>query len=145
MEDIKKILAVSWITQSCQRTVRTAVSLATKYGAELSVIHVIDTFGIQGWNLPMKMYEAERQKGMEKAKADLDSIINREKKSGLKTKTIIKEGDPVEEIIKFINKEKIDLVVLRANEESRLEQFLVGSSKRCAHPEDALLHFISEE
>jgi nucleotide-binding universal stress UspA family protein len=128
MEDINRILAVSWITQSCQKTVRSAVSLATKYDAELSVIHVIDTFGMQGWNLPMKAHETERRKGMEKAKSELDSIINREKKSGLKIKTIVKEGDPVEEILNFIDKEKIDLVVLRANEESRIEQFLVGGS-----------------
>ena len=43
MEDIRRILAVSWMTQYCQRTVHFAVSLAAKYGAELSVIHVIDT------------------------------------------------------------------------------------------------------
>jgi len=39
-----------------------------------------------------------------------------------------KEGDPVEEILKVIGKEKIDLVILRSHEESRIEHFLVGSS-----------------
>ena len=46
----------------------------------------------------------------------------------MKIKTIIKEGDPVEEILKVIGKEKIDLVVMRAHEESRIEHFLVGGS-----------------
>ena len=57
MEDIRKILAVSWVTQYCKGTVHFAVSLATKYGAELAVIHVIDTSWMQGWNLPMMLHE----------------------------------------------------------------------------------------
>ena len=80
MEDIKRILAVSWITQYCKETVHYAVSLASKYDAELDI------------------------------------------------KTIVKEGEPVEEILKMVKKEKIDLLVLRANEESRIEHFLVGGS-----------------
>ena len=53
MEDIRRILAVSWMTQYCRRTVHYAVSLAEKYDAELYVIHVVDTLWLQGWNLPM--------------------------------------------------------------------------------------------
>ena len=128
MEDINRILAVSWVTQSCKGTVHSAVSLAVKYNAELSIIHVIDTLWLKGWNLPVKSQEEERRKEMERIKEDMDGIISREKKSGMKIKTIIKEGDPVEEILKVIEKEKIDLVVMRAHEESRIEHFLVGGS-----------------
>ncbi len=128
MADINKILAVSWVTQYCKGTVHSAVSLAAKYGAELAVIHVIDTFWFHGWSVPMKSQEEERLKYMERIKAELDSIVNREKKGSLKIKTIVKEGDPVEEILKVIEKEKIDLVILRAHEESRIERFLVGGS-----------------
>ena len=128
MEDLNRILAVSWITQYCKATVHSAVSLTAKYNAELSVIHVIDTLWLKGWNLPMKLHEEERRKEMERIKADLDGIISREKMGGMKIKTIIKEGDPVEEILKVIEKEKIDLVIMRAHEESRIEHFLVGGS-----------------
>jgi len=128
MEEIKKILAVSWITQYCQVTVQAAISLAAKYDAELSVIHIVDTQWLQGWNLPFKFHEEEHQTEMERIKSELNSIVNREKKDGMKIKTIIKEGNPAEEILGFVEKEKIDLIVLRANEESRIEQFMVGSS-----------------
>ena len=128
--DIRRILAVSWITQYCQGTIHSAVSLAAKYGAELSVIHVIDTLWLQGWNLPMRSQEDERRKDIERVKAELDSIIGGETKGNLKIKTIVKEGDPIEEILKVVGEEKIDLIILRANEESRIEQFLVGGSNR---------------
>lgn len=128
MEDIRRILAMSWLTQYCRRTVHYAVSLAEKYGAELTVIHVIDSFWLQSWNLPTMSQTEERKIDMERIKADLDSIIRSETKGSVKVKRIIKEGDPVEEILKVIGEEKIDLIVLRAYEESRLEHFLVGNS-----------------
>lgn len=128
MENTKKILAVSWITQYCQATVRAAIALASRFDAELSVIHVVDTQLLQGWNLPFKFHEEEHQKELERIKAELNTIINREKKDGLKVKTVVKEGNPVEEILKYVEKEKIDLVVLREHEKSRLEKFMVGSS-----------------
>lgn len=128
MKDIRRILAVSWMTQYCQRTVYYAVSLAAKYGAELSVIHVIDTSSLQGWNLPGMSQAKESRMDRERIKAELDNIIGGEAKGDVKIKKIIKEGDPVEEILKFIGKEKIDLVILRAHEESRIERFLVGGS-----------------
>jgi nucleotide-binding universal stress UspA family protein len=128
MEDIKRILAVSWMTQYCQRTVHCAVSLAAKYGAELSVIHVIDNLWLQGWNLPIMSQAEERRKDVERIKAELDNIIGGETNEGVKIKRIIKEGDPVEEILKVLGEEKIDLVILRAHEEGRIERLLVGSS-----------------
>ena len=128
MEDIRRILAVSWMTQYCQRTVHYAVSLAAKYNTELFVIHVVDTLWSQGWNFPTMSQEESRAKEMEKIQSELDNVIGKETKGNVKIKKIIKEGDPVEEIMKVIEEEKIDLVILRAHEESRIERFLVGGS-----------------
>jgi nucleotide-binding universal stress UspA family protein len=128
VEDIRRILAVSWMTQYCQRTVHYAVSLAAKYNTELFVIHVIDTLWSQGWNLPTMSQEESRAKEMEKIQSELDNVIGKETKGDVKIKKIIKEGDPVEEIIKVIEEEKIDLVILRAHEESRIERLLVSAS-----------------
>jgi len=61
-------------------------------------------------------------------KQELDNIINSEKKKGMPIREFIKEGDPVEEILKTIEDEKIDLVILRAQEEGRMEHFLISGS-----------------
>ncbi len=128
MENTKKILAVSWITQYCQATVRAAIEVASRFDAELSVIHVVDTQLLQGWNLPFKFHDEENQKTLEHIRAEINSVVNIEKKEGMKVKTIVKEGNPVEEILKYVEKEKIDIIVLRAHEKSRFEQFMVGGS-----------------
>ena len=76
----------------------------------------------------MLSLEEELGKDMEKIKAKLDNIIAGETKEGLKIKLIIKEGDPVIEILKVIGEEKMDLVILRSHEEGHFERLLVGSS-----------------
>lgn len=128
MENTKKILAVSWLTKYCQVTINKAVSLASKYDAELTVIHVVDTLWNHGWSVPMVSQAQERKKDMEKIKGELDSFIDNEVSKGSKIKVVVKEGDPAEEILKFIGEEKIDLVVLRAHAEGRIERLLVGDS-----------------
>jgi len=128
MEDIGRILVVNWLTQYCQRPLHFGVSLAAKYGAELSVIHVVDTSWLRGWSLPMLSLDKELGKDMEKIKTKLENCIFTEKTEGVKIKTIVKEGDPAEEVLKVIEAEKIDLVIMRAHAEGYFEQVLVGSS-----------------
>jgi nucleotide-binding universal stress UspA family protein len=128
MKDFERILAVSWMTKYCQNTIRYAASLAEKYGADLYVMHVIDTFWLQGWSLPMMSIPDEHKKDMERIEAKLDHIVGVETEKKMKVRIIVKEGDPVEEILKTIRQEKIDMAVMRANKEGRLEHFMVGSS-----------------
>ena len=129
MEDIMKILVVSRMTKYCREAVHYGVSLARKYGAELAIIHVVhNPFGLEGWNLPTVSLQEEYQNIISEAKADLDRIIAQEKGKGLPIKELIREGEPTEEIIRAVRDEKIDLLIMLAHEESRLEHFLFGRS-----------------
>jgi universal stress protein A len=128
MENINRILVVSWITQACREPVRFGISLAEKYQAELSVIHVVNTLWTQGWNLPKISLLEEQEKDRKKAKRELDKIIDSEKKKGMSIRVLIKEGNPVEGILKTVEDEKIDLIVLRAHEAGLLENFLISGS-----------------
>jgi len=129
MEDIKRILVVSRMTRYCRKAVHYGMSMAQKYGAELYVIHVIhNPFGYEGWNLPLISLEEEYKRIQEKAKADLNAIISLEKPEGVSVKVLIGEGDPTKEILKVVRQENIDLIVMLAHEEDRLEHFLFGRS-----------------
>ncbi len=41
MEHVKRIMVVNRLTAHCGDALRIAVSLAKKYGAELSVLHIV--------------------------------------------------------------------------------------------------------
>lgn len=56
---------------------------------------------------------------------DLGKILRQELSSG-PIKLIIKDGDPVEEIGQVVKQEKVDLIVLMAHEQGRLEHMLFG-------------------
>ncbi len=131
MADIDRILVVSRMTKYCQKAVHYGISLARKYNAELFVLHVEhNPFGIVGWNLPMVSLEEDYKRLLQEAKKDLDKIIAREKAAGLPIRELVVAGEPTEEVIKVVEEENIDLVVLLAHEEWHLEHFLFGRTNR---------------
>lgn len=127
MDDVARILAVSRSTRQCIRVVRHGISLARKYGAELTVVRVIhDPFNAVGWNLPIPSLAEEYKKIMKDAQAELDRVLSAEKTQGLAVREFVRDGKPVEEILRLIRDEQIDLMLLLAHDEGRVEHFLFG-------------------
>lgn len=128
MDMINRILVVSWLSKHCNNTLEAGISLSQKYKAELSVVHIIDTTWLKGWNFPLVSIEDEHKRDMEKRRAELHDIIDLEKKKGMTIKELVREGIPSEVILNLVREENIDLLILRGSAESRLERMLVGGS-----------------
>ena len=129
MEDIKRILVVSRSTKECRKTVHYGVSLSRKYEAELCVMHVVhDPLMFGGWNLPIPSLEEEYRKMLKESKEELNAMIKKEKSKGVTIKELIKEGKPAEVVLSAVKEENIDLLIMLAHEEGRLEHFLFGRS-----------------
>jgi nucleotide-binding universal stress UspA family protein len=127
MDDIKRILVVSRSTKHCRKAVHYGISLAKKYNSKLYVLHVIhDPFGVDGWNLPIPSLKQEYEKLVEKAREGIDRIIKSERADGLEITEWIRDGKPADEIIAAVKEDKIDLVIMSAHEEGRLEHYLFG-------------------
>ena len=127
MPETQKILVVSRMTQYCREAVEQGISLARHYGGELFVIHVVhNPFGYEGWNLPIVSLEKDYQRLLADAKADLDSLVKEAKASGLPVTVMIREGDPTEEVVAAVKTYNIDLLIMLAHEQGRLEHFLFG-------------------
>jgi universal stress protein A len=128
MDDLKHILVLSRVTEDCRKAVHYGVSLAKKYGADLSILYVIhDPFSVEGWSLPIPYLRAlkeEQQKMREDVKKELDKIIAAEKTRGMNIKEFIKEGAPADEVSKVVKEEEIDLMIIPAHQEGRLEHLL---------------------
>ena len=127
MNDIKRILVVSRSTKHCEKAVHYGISLARQYQAKLYVMHVIhDPFGVDGWNLPLPSLNQEYEKLVQKTQKEIDRIIKSEQADGLEITEWVRDGKPVDEILKVVKDEKIDLVIILAHEEGRLEHHLFG-------------------
>lgn len=130
INEIGRILVVSRMTKYCRKAVHYGISLARGYGAELYVLHVVhNPFGAEGLSVPipsLRTLDEEWGKMQHDAKADLDKIIDLEKSKGMSIDVVVREGDPNKEILKAIEEMKIDLLIMLAHEEGRLEHLLFG-------------------
>jgi nucleotide-binding universal stress UspA family protein len=127
MKTFENILVVSRSTKHCRKAVETGISLAHQYGAHLYLLHVIhDPFNLDGWNLPVPSFHDEYEKMVADARKGLDRMVKVEKDKGLPVTVFVKDGQPAEEITRVVKEEKIDLIVMLAHEEGRLEHFLFG-------------------
>ena len=129
MNEYKRILVVSRMIQSCRKAIQFGVSLAQKYGAELYVIHSIyNPFGLKGWSVGTLSIEKEYQKLLVDTKRQLSALVEAEKTKGMYIKELVREGEPTGEILKTIEQEKIDLLVMLAHEEGRMEDLFFNRS-----------------
>ena len=127
MKTFKNILVVSRSTKHCREAVETGISLAHQYGSHLYLLHVIhDPFNLEGWNLPVPSFHGEYEKMVADARKGLDRMVKIEKDKGLPVTVFVKDGLPAEEIKKVVDEKKIDLIIMLAHEEGRLEHFLFG-------------------
>jgi nucleotide-binding universal stress UspA family protein len=129
MSGYKRILVVSRMIQSSRKAIQVGVSLARHSGAELYVIHSIyNPFGLRGWSLGTLSLAKEYEKILLDAKQKLSDLVSSEKTKGMSIKEFVREGEPTEEILRTIEQEKIDLLVLLAHEEGRLEDLFFNRS-----------------
>jgi len=76
----------------------------------------------------MVSMEEERKQDLEKSKEDLHHMISMKNKTDQMIKELVMEGTPSEVILKLIEEEHVDLLILRSQEGTRLERLLVGGS-----------------
>jgi len=127
MNEARRLLAVCRMVSTCGKVVRYGVMLARLFRAELFVMHAIyDPFGIKGWNLPLPSLAEDYRKLVDKTIRDLHDIVIREGRKDVSVRELVREGRPVDEILKVIEEEKIDLLLFPAHAESRLEHLLSG-------------------
>lgn len=129
MNEYKRILVVSRMIQSSRKVIQYGVSLAQKYKAELYIIHSIyNPFGLRGWSVGTLSLAEEYENILQDARRKLSELVESEKRKGVSIKELVREGEPAEEILKTIKKENIDLLVLLAHKEGRLEDLFFDRS-----------------
>ena len=130
MDKFKRILVISRMIPYSRKAIDYGISLTRKYGGNLHVLHLVSNpVDMLALNAPglfpeeeyknYKIYEQE-------VKEQLDQVIKQEKQSGCPITELIRDGDPLEEVEKTVHEEKIDLVILSAHAEGRIEHALFG-------------------
>jgi len=128
MVEIKKILFPVDLTDNCTKILPYVLSMAEKYGSQICLLHVVED--IARWGIgymphpSMKSLQEEAQTAAEKA---LDKLCNQDMQSCPNFKRVLVSGDPATEILKAVDKEEIDLIIMGTHGRKGLEHTIFGS------------------
>jgi len=161
LPEINKILYATDLSESAKYAFGYAMSLANRYGAKITILHVLHlsptSYSLVTGIIGEKEWDELRQS---KEQGVLDGIKDRIKNfcaeanaevpscSFITDKIIVKTGNPAEEILRQADAGDYDLVVMGARGHGIITDVMVGSTsrrvvKRCKKP--VLVIRLSEE
>lgn len=127
--EFKKILFATDFSEGSSNALPYAASIAKQYGAKLYFVHVMyDVVKTSGWYVPHVSMD-ELYKDMEKnAKAQLEKSFVEEMRGYKDVENVVLQGTPYEEISRFAEEKKIDLIIIGTHGRKGLDRMLFGST-----------------
>lgn len=130
METIKRILVISRMNPYSRKTIGVGVSIASKFNARLLVQHIVSNpvnlMALNTSELFPEVQVSEYFNSQQTVRKQLASIIQQEQRQGFPIQELVSERDSVEDILKLVKDEQIDLLLMSAHEEGRIEHALFG-------------------
>ena len=132
MTEIKKILFPCDLSENAAKILPYVLSVAEAYNSTICLLHVVPD--LQKWAkeyishtapyASLDMFKKEAQEGAEKA---MDRVCEEQLQSCSNLQRRIASGDPAMEILKTIEAENIDLVIMGTHGRKGLEHIVIGS------------------
>ncbi|CUU03934.1 Nucleotide-binding universal stress protein, UspA family [Candidatus Kryptobacter tengchongensis] len=124
---IKKILLPTDLSPASISAFKYAKSLAEKYGASIYVLHVLENIPILAIHALDLTLERIEKNMAENAKIQLEKIVKENLKTKNKVQIFIRKGVVDEEIVKFADEKKVDLIVMGTHGRTGIEYTILGS------------------
>jgi nucleotide-binding universal stress UspA family protein len=129
---ISKILVATDGSKTAQKAGTYAVDLAKQLHASIIVMCVVDKRLLISRTVlvePSSRYVAEsvedyQQEGAERYVGEIKKLCEKKR---IQSRTVLKSGHPVEEIVKEAEKSKVDLIVMGSHGQSALAAVALGS------------------
>ena len=128
MEEIKKILFPCDFTENSTKLLPYVLSVSEKYDGMIYLLHVVEDLlkwgGFYIPHLPLKGYQKE---ALEYAEKRMEKICREQLQNCPNFQRMILSGDPDAEILKTIESEGINLVIMGTHGRKGLEHTILGS------------------
>jgi nucleotide-binding universal stress UspA family protein len=132
MGRIKKILVAMASTEYCQGIFDYAAMLAEALDAQILVVSVINDRDVDavrqvaamGYEVDGEHYIAGVRETREK---DINAIIGRSTFPEARVKTIFRVGNPIDELLRVVVQEAVDMIVMGTKGRTDLEHIFMGS------------------
>ena len=128
MVEIKKILFPIDLTENSSKILPYVLSASEKYNSMIYLLHVVDDLlKWGGLYVPHPSLDELQKEALEGAEKALDRICEEQLQSCPNFQRRIVSGDPAAEILKTIESEGIDLVIMGTHGRKGLEHVIFGS------------------
>jgi nucleotide-binding universal stress UspA family protein len=129
-----KILLPTDGSKYAEKAAMHAIWLASKSDAEIIALNVVDTsslVGLPAEDLTVRVTEILKQEAI-KSLDKIENLIEEFKKeenltTDIKLITEIKDGSPADVILKTVEEEDVDLIVMGTSGKHGIDRFLLGS------------------
>lgn len=126
--EIRTILVPIEFHEGSAASLKNAVELASKVGAELTVLHVwqmpVYAFPVVGTSIQV----AELGKSIEKsAQQALDEMVKEHEGQGVTIRTVLRVGTPWEQILEVAREIDADMIVMATHGRKGVPRALLGS------------------
>jgi len=128
MVEIKKILFPCDLTQNSSKILPYVLSVSEKYNSTIYLLHVVQD--LHRWGqlyVPHPSMTVLQKEALEAAEKAMDRICEEQLQSCPNFQRRIVSGDEATEILKTIDSEGIDLVIMGTHGRKGLEQTIFGS------------------
>ncbi len=126
---VERILFPTDFSEGAAHALRYAMDLTKHYNAKLHILHVVYDFAsIAGSHIPHISTDEFSREINKWAMDKIEKCCLEEIKDIPDVEKTVVEGIPYEEIIKFAEKDKSDVIVIGTHGRSGLEKFIFGST-----------------
>ena len=128
-----KILLPTDGSKFAEKAAEHAIWIASRSGAEIIVLNVIETsslVGLPAEDLIVRIKEMLKEEGRRSLERISEMVTEEEKELKIEDIQITlktEEGSPADAILKTVEKEDVDLVVMGTSGKHGLDRFLLGS------------------
>jgi nucleotide-binding universal stress UspA family protein len=129
MSRIRRIVHPTDFSRASGAAFRKALDLAKTSKAELLVVHVLaPTVPMVGDGyVSPEVYEDLVASARAYGKKNLDALVAKAKKAGVRAKSLLLEGAPHEQIVRTARRQRADLIVMGTHGRTGLAKLFLGS------------------
>jgi nucleotide-binding universal stress UspA family protein len=124
----RHMLAPTDFSEYSKQAVASALELAKKFGAKLSILHVVELppYPVEGYVPPSLtstfLEDLERQ-----ATQDLAQVVPEAESAGIEVARLVTVGSPYRKIIDMAEAEQVDLIVMATAGRTGFSRLVMGS------------------
>lgn len=129
MDKVRRVLHASDFSTASGPAFKTAMEMAKGSNAELLLVHVLTPVAPivgEGYVSP-KTYEEIEQSARAHGQKQLDGLLQRAKKAGVRATGLLLQGMPHDQIIRAARSRSVDLIVMGTHGRSGIAKLFLGS------------------